>query len=55
MYGIAMSTEAVPEAGKISCQLFVVGGASRIDGTGATGRHTIGIAKFVPPLNAVQF
>ena len=50
--GIAMSTNASPSAGGVTCQIYQVDAESRLSGTGAKAKHLLGIAKIVPPTNA---
>lgn len=50
--GIAMSTNASPSAGGVTCQIYQVDAESRLSGTGAKANHLLGIAKIVPPTNA---
>ncbi|RVU83874.1 hypothetical protein EOL70_13690 [Leucothrix sargassi] len=52
--GIAMSTSSSAAAGGVTCQLFRVDAESRLKGTGAKKDHTMGIAVYVPPLNAAR-
>lgn len=50
--GVAMSTNASPSAGGITCQIYQVDAESRLRGTGARAKHRLGVAKIVPPTNA---
>lgn len=50
--GVAMSTNASASAGGVTCQLYKVDAASRLGGTGAKKEHMLGMAFYVPPLNA---
>jgi Tfp pilus assembly protein PilX len=52
--GLAMSTSASASAGGVTCQLYGFEVESRLRGTGAKKQHNLGVAIFVPPLNAVS-
>lgn len=50
--GVAMSTSASASAGGVTCQLYQIDAESRLKGTGAKAKHVMGVAVYVPPLNA---
>ncbi|PID46703.1 MAG: hypothetical protein CSB47_02685 [Proteobacteria bacterium] len=52
VHGVALSTNASPSAGGITCQVYQIDAESRLRGTGAKANHRLGVAKIVPPTNA---
>ena len=50
--GLAMSTSSSASVGSVTCQLYHIDAESRLKGTGAKKDHVLGIAVYVPPLNA---
>jgi Tfp pilus assembly protein PilX len=49
--GLANSFEATSESNQVVCQVYTVDTSARLPGTGAMGRHALGLIKIVPAID----